>query len=946
MRIANNISAFNAFNALNSTNQSLSKVINTLSTGLRINSAADDAAGFAISEKLRSQIGGLDVALRNSQDGISLLQTAEGALEQTNSMLQRMRDLSVQASNDSLTSTDRQYIQLEIDQLRDEIDRIAGTTQFNKKRILDGSSGALWASSDPGVKVRVNGGLTHTDNFGQKVSTEGNYRIEITASPGEAQVQKNNIYNLATYKFETRTEIEYETVTETVTEEITEISTEIIYEDKTIPYSIYINEGFDSLKASSGSGWNFHDGVLTITSGGKYNIIGTGNPTTNRIVVASGVNATVFLENVNIDVGDMEETCAVDFAGASVDLYLKGTNDLCSGTGYAGINVPGLPVNSELTISSMLGDGSSYGTLTSKGGLHAAGIGGRGFSTNYSDEGGRAGSIIINGGTIYAVGGDLGSAGIGGGNTNGPDGGGKITINGGLITAYGGGGSAGGAGIGSGYYASGVFGVTTDDNTQIKITGGIIKAYGGVAYSSAGAGIGGGGYSNSGQIRIRDGLQSSIIAVPGNIRYIEAEAIGYGQGVLSADYGGEPLAHDVQWINFPDFVPRDIPSVPTVDVKAPKEVIKETTREITHEVTRIIGVITKEVSTENIYYKKLSEISQFYNSNGVFLVSQPQTITITQGDGKTAGVTLYENDTIQDVARKINDVIAYTFGNAKHTDNPAKFCTVSDGTEGTSESIYESEPIYDNDGNTIGHNIHATMLVRSGIPGKDGELYFSGDEDILNALGLNTIQESSESSFTASVYDAHSGAVITSGAKLTGNVIQNALTGVDIEFGNMAGIKSTWDENTKRYIFTGGEKYTATLHLKDNGITFQTGANKGEDFSIQLGDMSCSALGINGVNAATRESASRSIGIIDRAISKVSSQRAKIGASLNGLEHTMSSLTTTTANLTAADSRLRDADMALTMMDFVRLQILNQSGTSMLAQANQLPQSVLSLLQG
>ena len=161
----------------------------------------------------------------------------------------------------------------------------------------------------------------------------------------------------------------------------------------------------------------------------------------------------------------------------------------------------------------------------------------------------------------------------------------------------------------------------------------------------------------------------------------------------------------------------------------------------------------------------------------------------------------------------------------------------------------------------------------------------------------------------------------------------------------MAGIKSSWDESTKRYIFTGSE-YTATLHLKDNGITFQTGANRGEDFSIQLGDMSCSALGINGVNAATRESASRSIGILDRAISKVSAQRAKIGASLNGLEYTADNLTATSANLTAADSRLRDADMALTMMDFVRLQILNQSGTSMLAQANQLPQSVLSLLQG
>lgn len=133
-----------------------------------------------------TQTRGLHVALRNTQDGISLLQTAEGALEETNSMLQRMRELSIQASNDTLTSQDRQYIQLEIDELKKGIDRIAGTTQFNRKRILDGSSGALWSSSDAGVKARINGGLTYTDKDGNKVSSEGNYRIEVKGEAGQA----------------------------------------------------------------------------------------------------------------------------------------------------------------------------------------------------------------------------------------------------------------------------------------------------------------------------------------------------------------------------------------------------------------------------------------------------------------------------------------------------------------------------------------------------------------------------------------------------------------------------------------------------------------------------------------------------------------------------------------------------------------------------------------
>lgn len=182
---------------------------------------------------MRSQIRGLDTAIQNSQDGISLLQTAEGALSQTNSMLQRMRELSLQASNDTLTSNDRQYIQLEIDELKKQIDKIAGTTQFNKKRLLDGSCGALWASSDPNVNVKINGGLTYIDEFGQKVSSEGNYRIEVRAEPGEAQVQKSNIMTVAEYGVEveiekitepiTQTVYEVETITDTITEMVTEV---------------------------------------------------------------------------------------------------------------------------------------------------------------------------------------------------------------------------------------------------------------------------------------------------------------------------------------------------------------------------------------------------------------------------------------------------------------------------------------------------------------------------------------------------------------------------------------------------------------------------------------------------------------------------------------------------------------------------------------------------
>ena len=134
-----------------------------LSSGLRTKIAdIDNTAGLAISETMRSRIGGMDKALNNSQDGISMIQTASGALDQTQGMLRRMRELSVQAANDTLTQQDRSYIQTEINEIRAGITRLAETTQFNRKRILSGDNAVLWSSTDSNVKAIVNGGLLWT----------------------------------------------------------------------------------------------------------------------------------------------------------------------------------------------------------------------------------------------------------------------------------------------------------------------------------------------------------------------------------------------------------------------------------------------------------------------------------------------------------------------------------------------------------------------------------------------------------------------------------------------------------------------------------------------------------------------------------------------------------------------------------------------------------------
>jgi len=132
-------------NALRSVGRDMQKSLEKLSTGLRINRAADDAAGLSVSEQLRTQVTGLAMGGRNAQDGVSLVNIAEGAMTELESMIQRMRELSIQASNDTLTSLERGYIQVEFDQLRTEIDRIVGCTQFNSMKLLDGS--APWGTT-------------------------------------------------------------------------------------------------------------------------------------------------------------------------------------------------------------------------------------------------------------------------------------------------------------------------------------------------------------------------------------------------------------------------------------------------------------------------------------------------------------------------------------------------------------------------------------------------------------------------------------------------------------------------------------------------------------------------------------------------------------------------------------------------------------------------------
>lgn len=203
MRIMNNIASLNAWKNLTLTDRAMNRSLERLSSGLRITRAADDAAGLAISEKMRSQLRGVNQAVRNASDGISLIQTAEGALQEVHSILQRMRELSVQSASDTLTDTDRAELQKEVNNLKIEIDRIGESTEFNTKKLLNGNvSEATTAQGTIMKSVELNRGntasLTADDNvLATNWDTAQNTSFTVSLNGGETTKTLSLAGNLA-----------------------------------------------------------------------------------------------------------------------------------------------------------------------------------------------------------------------------------------------------------------------------------------------------------------------------------------------------------------------------------------------------------------------------------------------------------------------------------------------------------------------------------------------------------------------------------------------------------------------------------------------------------------------------------------------------------------------------------------------------------------------------
>ena len=952
MVIQHNIPALQSYNIVNATSNALQKSIAKLSSGLRINSAADDAAGLAISEKMRAQVNGLDRAVSNAQDGVSMIQTAEGALSETHSMLQRMRELSVQAANDTLTQQDRSYIQEEVDQLREEITRVGNTTQFNTKKLLNGDASALWSSSDSNTKAIIKGSLREVDQFGQKKSVEGNYKIKIKADPGKAEVQKSDIMK-----------IKHPNV---MTNKVVDTAAGINdVEIDGVPAGSY------QISLTGNGNKEGSTGALTVTNvTGEFGIDHAFSSSTLTGAVARNTDAARdadaatkdnldSYDNRLVRITDGTSTLAeyeVQVGDSIQDVQQNLMNQLNGEKAQAIAAQNGYKLESYWNDADMFyavaytTDGTQSKSLTYEGGASSAGGTLAAVASTPADT------------TTYAHIKDMIT----------------VTTNPDVFDGN----------------ASILFEVT-DVNTQantvtLKATADILTRDGinktttvsdivlhnGQNDVTQVTGLMGKDYTTADQADNTGAFDMKLLADDNNVAKLFSKGDKFVWNVtddtdlptgstktvntvkidaqLNPDWdegwaGGAavrtPLNYnvimedvagkDVHFKNF--YLNEDTGEAIEGDV-----IISFDEQNFNKNNTSANPQDERTVSTFNAAYigqtatgdVKLRDLDKFWDSQGKFLLDDPKTITLVQGDGKTADVTLYSYDTLDEVAEKLNNAISSGLGQGQYVDDATHFAEFvgSSATQNLSAQTNDS--------------VAGTFVIRSAVPGTAGTISISGnDEDLLNAFSLNTLQTATESKYNVSVYDAHTGEAIARDVSVTGNKMIGVIhENVDVEFDAMNGVSSSWDEKSKSYKYDKSKETETTLHIADNSTVLQIGANEGEDMAISIGDMRSRALGLDAVNVMDRDLASRSITIIDNAIDKVSTQRAKLGAYQNRLEYTINNLTTESENLTSAESRIRDADMAKEMMEFTKLNIMLQAGNSMLAQANQQPQNVLSLI--
>ena len=802
LSIYNNVTSLGAQKYLNIANNAQTKSLQRLSSGLRINTAADDASGLAISEKLRGQISGMKRASMNAQDGISYLQTAEGAMSSVTSMLQRMRELAVQAGNGTYTTNDREMLQLEVDQLKDEINRISRTSEFNTKKLLDGSGTALWSSTEKYLGAVVKGPEV----------AEGNYKVDSSVQPGQNNVYKSQIMQVK----------EGVLVSEVINADPASASVTSVREPNNIPVT---NSAGMSITVKGQTDTINNDANHTLSAMQTYH--GAAGTQSNW-----RVSSATFTNNDNTMSGYYEMEIV----------------DTTNGTVSAGFTYRYRYMDSKTGEMSAWVEGTVTASNTAIVTLNLGGVPAGGASAQMTLRFPGAGSTIQPGDKIVSV---------------------------------------------------------FDANST---------AFNGAA-------------SGSGSLQIDNGPVLTFSAAG---------------SLVKADNGDEKI--DYNEIKY-HMAAMD-PKTGVVDYGSLTVEFREEQAGVT---TPTAGMLYSGVTTVNVRDSgpatkdtKLSDLTQFTNADGVNILANTQELTI-YNQGKSTTIYLEQDDTIEDFDKKLTAALIELGLGANESTSSGRTINESLIRYVSKEGVENSDSYKATAGTN--ESVPGTFIIQTAALGTDSELVFTGDQNLMNALGLAPIQEGINSSIDVTVTDAHTGKFIGSD-NINDGKARNIIDGIDITIEQDAGVEPVWNDSTKRFEFNATNKVSiAYLHLVDNRTELQIGANQGQTLNISVGQLDTTGLEIDDVYVMDMELSQRSITKIDKALEILSATRATVGAQMNRLEYTISNLETARENLTAAESRIRDLDIAEETTNLTKNQILVQSATSMVAQANKIPQQALALLQ-
>ncbi|RCK79809.1 MAG: Flagellin protein FlaA [Candidatus Ozemobacter sibiricus] len=862
LRINTNVTALNAHMNLAFNDSRLSGSIERLSSGLRINKAADDAAGLTISEKLRTQVRGINRAIMNVQDGISLIQTAEGALNEIHAMLQRMRELAIQASNDTLTTTDRLEIQKEIAQLKEDINRISWGTEFNTKKLLDGSGTANVSTSSPkNLDGVVTGAVLTFSDFSvmvmpkEEMTPYGPRQLK-----GTAQVQRSAIF--------VRTDGQIASGSTTL-QSISNFYDQNGYFILDLPQTLYIqgdnhqgaltvskdltlNQLAQRIQAAMttdqlGNGLHFEASSAIFYDYGENN---------GQMAVTSGKNGKVGRVNFTGEeslvkaLGFQEVIAPVDpvYSIAVVNLGMPPGSRKIINTQIAGHRASGLIEGLDLVFQPPT---NAYARTAS------ATLGVRislpiQFTVADSRTGGSAVPVTVN-----IPSGDFAMSQV------------ASIINATLIS----GGSFARARVNDSY-AIEFYTTNTGSSAYVSIAN----------------------YTGSTELGIATGRYTGSGGTPGTLK---------GLGVVSVfDFSVNNLGFAI------------------ADRHDPTNIIN-----ITLNANYSAGGVKSIAEAINLQMGGL--LIKAYDVGGVLQLQSLET-------GIYSGFSIVDlglGAPLTDIRLYNGQAIAAVNGspviqNFAYDQTKTNFGYVVGGTSPTDDLHFLT---VDENGTAV------SLTVAAGDPATGGS--FRTLASIAN-LYNNAVNQ---------VPGAKMAVEIETGTQTlrfyaTTPGENGSITFTDLGDPNSANtIRSVWSVIPQTYD-NGTGQYKFTMHIRDAFIQFQIGPNQGHTAKSNIIRTDCRALGIEDLDLTNIRVAEEAIGLIDKALQRISSERAKLGAIQNRMEYTNNSLNVALQNMAASDSRIRDVDMAREVIELTRFQVLQQSSNAMLAQANVTSQRVLDLL--